>query len=66
MASGWGCQFLGKNGEIKEWCMRLNHECKPGCKGCIISGEVTFTQPHVDEEQARKAKKRSDNPLGDR
>jgi hypothetical protein len=66
MASGWGCQFLGKNGDIKEWCMRLNHECKPGCKGCIISGEVTFSQPQIDEEQERRVKKRSDNPLGER
>jgi hypothetical protein len=66
MASGWGCQFLGKKDDIKEWCMRLNHECRPGCKGCIISGEVTFSQPPVDAEQERKVKKRSDNPLGER
>jgi hypothetical protein len=66
MASASGCEFLGKNGDIKEWCMRLNHECKPGCKGCIISGEVTFSQPQIDEEQERRVKKRSDNPLGER
>ena len=66
MASGWGCQFLGKNGEIKEWCMKLHHPCDPGCRGCIIYGKVAFSQPDIDEEQERKAKKRSDNPLGER
>lgn len=66
MASGWGCQFMGKKGEITEWCMKLNHPCDPGCRGCIIYGKVEFTQPNIDEEQERKAKKRSDNPLGDR
>jgi len=66
MASGWGCQFLGKHGEIKEWCMKLNHPCDPGCKGCIIYGQVSFSQPQIDEEQERKVKHRSDNPLGER
>ncbi len=66
MASGWGCQFLGKNGDIKDWCIKLNHPCDPGCKGCIIYGKVEFSQPHIDEEQEQKVKKRSDNPLGER
>ena len=66
MASGWGCQFLGKNGEIKDWCMKLHHPCDPGCKGCIIYGKVSFSEPHIDEEQQRKEKRRSDNPLGER
>ena len=66
MASGWGCQYLGKNGEKKEWCMKLSHVCDPGCRGCIIYGKVEFSQPDISEEQERKVKKRSDNPLGER
>jgi len=57
---------MGTNGEIKEWCMKLHHPCEPGCKGCIIYGEVAFSQPNIDEEQKKKMKKRSDNPLGER
>ena len=57
---------MGKNGDIKEWCMKLGHVCDPGCRGCIIYGKVEFSQPQIDEEQERKIKKRSDNPLGDR
>jgi hypothetical protein len=63
MAGGWGCQFLGVKGDIKDWCMRLKHPCKPGCNGCIIAGEVLFHTPQIDEEQKRKEKKREDNPL---
>ncbi|MCF6206353.1 MAG: hypothetical protein L3J47_05620 [Sulfurovum sp.] len=66
MASGWGCQFLGKNGDVTDWCMKLHHVCEPGCKGCIIAKEVTFSQPNIDQEQERKVKQRSDNPLGER
>ncbi len=66
MAGGWGCQFLGKHGDEKEWCMKLNHPCDPGCKGCIIYGQVAFSTPNIDEEQEKKEKRRSDNPLGER
>ena len=66
MASGWGCQFMGNNGKIKEWCMKLHHPCEPGCKGCIIYGKVEFSEPRIDDEQERKVKKRSNNPLGER
>jgi hypothetical protein len=63
MASGWGCQFMGTKGSDNEWCLKLHHHCKPGCKGCIIAGKVEFSQPSVTQEQERKVKKRSDNPL---
>jgi|AAUQ01.1.fsa_nt_gi hypothetical protein len=67
MASGWGCQFLTKKGDIADWCRRLNHKCIPGCKGCILDGATSFTQPTFlsfeEEEEPRKVKKRSDNPL---
>jgi hypothetical protein len=66
MASGWSCQFTGTHADIKEWCMKLNHPCEPGCKGCIIYGEVAFSKPNIDEEQKKKMKNRSDNPLGER
>jgi hypothetical protein len=66
MASGWGCQFMGQKDEVKEWCLKLHHVCEPGCKGCIIAGQVEFTQLNISEEQERKVKKRSDNPLGER
>lgn len=61
-----GMPVHGKNGEIKEWCMKLKHVCDPGCKGCIIYGKVEFSEPQIDEEQERKATKHSDNPLGER
>ncbi|SFV52344.1 hypothetical protein MNB_SV-8-391 [hydrothermal vent metagenome] len=57
---------MGQNGEIKEWCMKLHHVCEPGCKGCIIAGKVEFSQPNVSEEQERRVKKRSDNPLAEK
>ena len=70
MASGWGCQFLTKNEEIKaDWCDRLKKVCHPGIKGCILDGKTTFTQPTfltIEENSQRKVKKRSDNPLGER
>lgn len=66
MSSGWGCQFMGTHGEEKEWCLKLHHKCEPGCKGCIIAGQVAFSTLNVSEEQEEKVKNRSDNPLGDR
>jgi len=66
MASGWSCQHMGTNGEIKEWCLKLSHKCDPGCKGCIIYNQVTFTTLDISEEQERKVKNRSDNPLKNR
>jgi len=69
MSSGWGCQYLTKNGEEKEWCRLLNHKCDPGCKGCVLFGMGYFSQENTPSNQAfekRKAKKRSDDPLGER
>ena len=70
MAAGWGCQFLTKNEITKvDWCERLKKVCKPGTKGCILDGSATFAQPTfltIDENDNRKIKKRSDNPLEDR
>ncbi len=66
MSSGWTCQYMGTNGEEKEWCIKLSHKCDPGCKGCVIYNQVTFSEPNISEEQQRKVKKRSDNPLGDK
>jgi len=63
MSSGWGCQYLGKKDNMDDWCLKLSHKCDPGCKGCIIYGQVDFSKPSIDEEQSRKVKKRSDNPL---
>jgi len=68
MASGWGCQYLTKNGDIIDWCKRLKHKCDPGCKGCIIEGssfsDIKFLS--FEENEPRKVKKRSDNPLDGR
>jgi len=69
MSSGWGCQHLTKNGEIKEWCRLLEHKCDPGCKGCVLYGMGLFSAPDTPSNSAfekREAKKRSDNPLGGR
>ena len=33
----WGCPH-----QISDFCKRLNRECRPGIKGCILSGRVTF------------------------
>jgi hypothetical protein len=63
MASGWSCQYMGTNQECNEWCMKLSHPCSPGCKGCIIYGEVLISQPNIDKHQEKKIKIRSDNPL---
>ncbi len=64
MASGWGCQYLTKNGEIIDWCKKLKHKCDPGCKGCIIYGS-SFSQ-FTFKDETRKVKNRSDNPLDGR
>ncbi len=69
MASGWGCQFLTKIGETIDWCKRLKKSCSPGCKGCILDGHTTFAEPTFltfEEDEAKKIKKRSDNPLAER
>jgi hypothetical protein len=68
MASGWGCQYLTKNGDTIDWCKKLKHKCDPGCKGCILYGSQ-FSTPQfltLDEEEPKKVKKRSDNPLDGR
>jgi hypothetical protein len=68
MASGWGCQYLTKNGDIIDWCKKLKHKCDPGCKGCILYGSQ-FSQPSflsMQEDEPKKVKKRSDNPLDGR
>jgi len=65
VASGWGCQYLSKNGDITDWCRKLKHKCNPGCKGCIIYGSI-FVEPQFfssNENEERRVKNRSDNPL---
>jgi hypothetical protein len=65
MASGWGCQYSCKMGDITDWCKKLKHKCDPGCKGCIIYGS-SFTQGEfltINSEFEKKVKKRDDNPL---
>ena len=67
MSSGWGCQHLTTFQENKEWCRLLKHKCDPGCKGCVLYGKFLFTQENPfleDSSEPRKAKNRSDNPLG--
>ena len=67
MSTGWGCQYLTKNDKSDEWCRKLEHPCDPGCKGCVLYGEFLFSQPDTPSNKAyerRKAKNRSDNPLG--
>jgi len=67
MASGWGCQYLTKNGDVIDWCKKLKHKCDPGCKGCILYGSQ-FAEPQflTLDEEPKKVKKRSDNPLDGR
>ena len=67
MASGWGCQYLTKNEDIIDWCKKLKHKCDPGCKGCILYGSQ-FAEPQFLSlnEEPKKVKKRSDNPLDGR
>lgn len=65
MASGWGCQYSTRNGEITDWCRKLKHKCEPGCKGCIIV-KCEFAKPQflsIQDDEPRKVKKRSDSPL---
>jgi hypothetical protein len=63
MSSGWGCQYLTKNGIEEEWCRRLKHKCKPGCSGCILDGRFIFSNPDLPFNENRKPKNREDNPL---
>jgi len=64
MSSGWGCQYLTKNEFESEWCRRLKHKCKPGCKGCILDGRFIFSNPDLPfNRENRKPKNREDNPL---
>jgi hypothetical protein len=68
MASGWGCQYSTIKDGKADWCRKLKHKCSPGCKGCIIV-QCTFAQPEflsINNEESKKIKNRSDNPLGDR
>jgi len=64
MASGWGCQHLTTNGDEKEWCKLLKKRCKPNVKGCILYNRFIFSEPELSKDETRKAKNRSDNPLG--
>ena len=67
MSTGWGCQHLTRHEEIKEWCRLLERECSPGQNGCVLYGEFLFSDPKNPSNKAyekRKAKNRSDNPLG--
>jgi len=63
MASGWGCQYLTKFENEKEWCRLLKKKCDPNCKGCILYGKFVFSEPFLPNEESRKVKNRSDNPL---
>jgi hypothetical protein len=65
MSSGWGCQYLTKNGDEKEWCRLLSHKCDPGCRGCVLFRAGLFSQESRPTKE-RVAKNRSDDPLGGR
>jgi len=67
MSSGWGCQHLTTEGGNKEWCRLLKKTCDPGCHGCVLYGEFLFStsdSPSNAAFEKRKAKQRSDDPLG--
>ena len=40
----WGCPH-----QIDNLCVRLNRECQPGIKGCVLRGRVTFLYPKEEE-----------------
>jgi len=65
VSSGWGCQYLTKNEFESEWCRRLKHKCKPGCRGCILDGRFMFSSSSFlfENSSDRKIKQRDDNPL---
>ncbi|MDY0194818.1 MAG: hypothetical protein WC253_03890 [Sulfurovaceae bacterium] len=64
MASGWGCQHLGKNNKELDWCNLLKYKCDPGCKGCVLNKAGVFTTQKPNFDETKKPKNRSDNPFG--
>ncbi len=66
MSSGWGCQYLSRHKDEAEWCTLLKHKCEPGCKGCVLYSAGVFSEAKPNFDEGKKAKSRSDNPLGKR
>jgi hypothetical protein len=45
---------------VNNWCTRLNTDCVPGRKGCVLHGKVSFVVPAEErvrllEEEKRRA-----------
>jgi hypothetical protein len=43
----WECKYLWK-----EECQKLNRECEPGQKGCVLKGKYDF--PFKEENNKKK------------
>ena len=40
------------------WCHRLNADCVPGRKGCVLYGKVSFVVPAEERVRALEEEKR--------
>jgi hypothetical protein len=69
--SSFACpHFDGAN----NWCLRLNADCVPGRRGCVLAGKATFVLPPEErvralEEEKRQARMQgsvADRPLAGR
>ncbi len=57
--------------EPNDWCAKLNTDCVPGRRGCVLRGKVQFLEDPDDRvERRRRERERHDarhkmNTLGD-
>ncbi len=48
----WECPY-----NINDYCKRLNKECDPGTKGCILYGKVTDYSKDENDEDCKNCNK---------
>ncbi len=56
--SSWSCPYFD---EKHDWCRRLNIDCVPGRKGCVLPKNLTYAvDPEIRAEQ-KKAERLASN-----
>jgi len=48
------CKYKAKDYQ----CLRLNRECSPGIKGCVLYGRFVFPFKEEDKDKSKKIKTR--------
>jgi hypothetical protein len=57
--SSWSCPYFD---EVNDWCRRLNTDCVPGRKGCILPCNLRYAVSPEERAIKKKAERLGVHP----